>query len=456
MADDLGSWEKIKSARALVWYPSEVDVSIRPGWFYHAEQDDRVKTPQKLVDIYFSSVGRNSVLLLNLPPDKRGLIHENDVASLKGMRAILDRTFARDLVAGATATSTSASSAHPPSLAVDGDDRTYWTAAEGVSSATLDVTLPSARSFDRALLQEYIREGQRVERFHVDAWDGSAWRRLADGTTIGYKRLLRFPAVTASKVRLVIDESRLNPTISTFGLYKGPARVTIQPDGGGFEDSLAVRLDADVRGAAIHYTLDGTTPTVRSPRYDGPIVIRESGTLRATPVLAGEEGLEYSQARFTKRFEVKQVTFGTPYSPRYAGHGDATVADGHRATAAFDDGRWLGFESDDMVATLDLGRVRPIASVTAGFLQQQGSWIFLPVRVACSVSADGTTWTRLPEMTFPESRSAEVSVSDCAFTAGGIDVRYVRIEARNVGTCPPWHDGAGGKAWLFVDEIIVE
>ena len=94
MADDLGSREKIKNAKALVWYPSETDVSIRPGWFYHADQDNRVKTPEKLVDIYYSSVGRNSVLLLNIPPDKRGRIHDNDIKSLMGMRKILDQTFA--------------------------------------------------------------------------------------------------------------------------------------------------------------------------------------------------------------------------------------------------------------------------------------------------------------------------------------------------------------------------
>ena len=102
--EDLGSREKIAQAERLVWYPAECDVSIRPGWFYHAAEDGAVKSPETLVDLYFKSVGRNSALLLNLPPDRRGMIHENDVRSLEGMREVLDRTFAVNAAAGSTVT----------------------------------------------------------------------------------------------------------------------------------------------------------------------------------------------------------------------------------------------------------------------------------------------------------------------------------------------------------------
>jgi alpha-L-fucosidase len=456
MGADLGSREKIKSAKALVWYPSEVDVSIRPGWFYHADQDNQVKTAEKLVDIYYSSVGRNSVLLLNVPPDKRGLVHENDVRSLKGMRTILDRTFATDLVSGAAVGASDERPGREAAFAVDADNGTYWETNEGVTSASLEVSLPSARTFDRAMLQECIREGQRVERFHIDAWDGATWTQVAQGTTIGYKRLLRFPAVTAAKVRLVIDESRTSPTLSTFGLYKAPPRVTIEPGGGAFEDSMTVRLSSDSKGVAIHYTLDGTAPTLRSPRYTGPIVLTRTATLTALPAEGGELGMEPSEARFLRCKRVAGLAFEKQYSPRYAGHGHTTLSDGHRGSAGFDDGKWLGFDADDMTATLDLGKPQPIRKVTAGFLQQQGSWIFLPTRVTCSVSADGKSWKTLAEVTYPLVKSAEVAVRDCAFDAGKSTARYIRVVARNVGTCPAWHEGAGSNAWLFVDEIFVE
>ncbi len=456
MAEDLGSREKIKNAKALVWYPSEVDVSIRPGWFYHADQDTRVKTPEKLVDIYYSSVGRNSVLLLNLPPDRRGLIHENDVTNLKGMRTILDRTFAKNLVSGVAVRASDERPGHAGAMAGDTDNATYWTTNEGVVSATLEYVLPSAQTFDRALLQECISVGQRVERFHIDAWDGTTWARAAEGTTIGYKRLLRFPAVTATKIRLVIDESRTSPTLSTFGLYKAPPRVTIEPNGGAFQDSMTVRLLSDGEGVAIYYTLDGTTPTLESARYTAPISLTRSATVRALPAVGGELGIETSEARFIEGKRVRGITFEKKYSPKYAGHGDATVADGLRASAAFDDGKWLGFESADMIATLDLGEAQPIRNITAGFLQQQGSWIFLPSRVTCSVSLDGKTWKTLPDVTYPVAQTAEVVVRDCTFRTGEIKARYVKVVARNVGTCPPWHEGAGSNAWLFVDEIFAE
>ena len=106
--------------------------------------------------------------------------------------------------------------------------------------------------------------------------------------------------------------------------------------------------------------------------------------------------------------------------------------------------------------TLDLGTPQSVGTITAGFLQQQGSWIFLPSSVTCSVSVDDSTWTALPEVRYPVRQTAEVIVRDCAFAAGGATARYVRIVAKNVGTCPPWHDGAGSNAWLFVDEIFVE
>jgi alpha-L-fucosidase len=191
---DLGSREKLKDARMLAWYPAETDVSIRPGWFYHKTDDKKVKTAETLINIYFTSVGMNSVLLLNIPPDKRGLIHSNDIRSLNGMKKILDQAFKTNILAGA---------------AVSG------------SSGSFEYALEKPASFNIAMIREDIKAGQRIEKFHLEAWDGKAWRTFAEGTTVGSKRLLRFPVMTAQKVRLVIDGSRSDPAIMDFGLYKG-------------------------------------------------------------------------------------------------------------------------------------------------------------------------------------------------------------------------------------------
>jgi hypothetical protein len=306
------------------------------------------------------------------------------------------------------------------------------------------------------MLQEYIRVGQRVERFHIDVWNGTRWTQAAQGTTIGRKRLLRFPAVTAGKLRLVIDESRTSPTLSSFGVYKAPPRVKVDPNGGGFEDSLTVRLSSDIGGVTIYCTLDGTTPTLQSLRYTSPIVVAHTTTVTALAAVDGEMCLEATEERFIKCKSIQGITFDTPYSQKYPGHGASTLTDGHRGSTEFQNGKWLGFEGDDMVATLDLGRLRPITGITAGFLQQQGSWIFLPSKVSFSLSVDGKNWTRISELFYPVKRTEEVLVKDCNCVTSKIKTRYIKVVARNVGTCPPWHSGAGDKAWLFVDEITIE
>jgi len=213
----LGSREKIINAKGLVWYPAETDVSIRPSWFYHAAEDDKVKSPEKLLDIYYSSVGRNSVLLLNIPPDKRGLIHENDVRSLKNFRTLIDKTFANNLLKNAKAT------IKDYKKIVDNNYKTYWITNGRDTTATIEFDLKTSQTFDVLQLQENIAIGQRIEQFVFEYFNNNEWKKAAEATTVGYKRILRFKPVTASKVRLRIISSRLNPTLAEIGLYKQPS-----------------------------------------------------------------------------------------------------------------------------------------------------------------------------------------------------------------------------------------
>ncbi len=198
MNQDLGSRERLLAAKGLIWYPAETDVSIRPGWFYHAKEDSLVRSPSALMDLYFTSVGRNSVLLLNIPPNRQGLISDADVRSLRGWRRKMDSTFGLDLAVSALRRD----SGMTTEIKFVRDDGEY------------------KQIFDVLLLQEDIRQGQRVEQFVFEVEDHGDWVRVASGTTIGYKRLLRFPPVTASRVRLRILSSRLEPVISKIGLYK--------------------------------------------------------------------------------------------------------------------------------------------------------------------------------------------------------------------------------------------
>lgn len=226
MDNDLGSREKIRQAPALVWYPAEIDVSIRPGWFYHPAEDAQVKTPAQLFDIYASSVGRNGVLLLNIPPTKDGLIAPPDIASLRAWRAALTETYATNLLSGSTVRGLGASQA---AALLDTRYDTYWTTAGRDTTATLSFTLPKAQRFDMLQLQENIALGQRIESFVLEYKRGAEWKTVAAGTTVGYKRILRFAPVQAQYVRLRITSSRLNPTLSAIGLYKqAPAVASSQ------------------------------------------------------------------------------------------------------------------------------------------------------------------------------------------------------------------------------------
>ena len=227
---DLGSIKALGDGENLIWYPAETDVSIRPGWFYHASQDDKVKSLEKLLDIYYISVGRNTVLLLNLPPDRRGLIPENDVQRLRELRKVLDATFKHNLALGAAAKASCVRGDIPGYGAdkiVDGKKDTYWSSDDGTTTATLEFDLGKKCTFNVAELAEYIRIGQRVEEFVLEARHGKTWKEFARGTTIGYKRLLRFDEVSARKVRLKILNSRVCPTISNFALFYAPPIETI-------------------------------------------------------------------------------------------------------------------------------------------------------------------------------------------------------------------------------------
>ncbi|HUQ97142.1 MAG TPA: discoidin domain-containing protein, partial [Chitinophagaceae bacterium] len=210
------------SADGKKWIPAEVDVSIRKGWFYHESEDSLVKTPEQLFDIYLSSVGRGATLLLNVPPDKHGLFHEADVASLHGFQALLKERFKINLAKGATAKASSVrgkSSQFAVSKLVDANSETYWATDDAVTSGTIELNLSGEKEVTYILLQEYIKLGQRVKAFAVDAWQQGAWQPVATGTTIGYKRILKIKPVTTSKIRVRLTDAKACPVLSNVELY---------------------------------------------------------------------------------------------------------------------------------------------------------------------------------------------------------------------------------------------
>jgi alpha-L-fucosidase len=205
------------------WVIGQCDVSIRKGWFFHTTDDVNVKTPSQLVDLYYRSVGRNAVFLLNIPPDRNGLFAEKDVASIKKFREILNGTFRNNLAANAKVTASSvfsASAGFGPGNITDNDVNSYWAADEGKREATIEIDIDSTKKFDRILLQEPVRLGQRISSFDILILKNEGWQTIASGTSIGFKRLLRITPIAGSKIRINIRDANNTPAISNFGLYK--------------------------------------------------------------------------------------------------------------------------------------------------------------------------------------------------------------------------------------------
>jgi alpha-L-fucosidase len=210
------------SENGTAWIPAEVDVSIRPGWFYHQKEDSLVKTPEKLFELYLTSVGRGSTLLLNVPPDKRGLFHENDIASLKGFRALLNEEFKTDLALNATISSTSHRGDMEKFSAknlIDDLDSTYFATDDGVNNTAIELQFPKPTTAKYVILQEYIQLGQRVKTFKIEIEKDGQWVTVATGTTIGYKRIVKFEAIECSKLRVSIVDSKSCPVLATVKVF---------------------------------------------------------------------------------------------------------------------------------------------------------------------------------------------------------------------------------------------
>jgi alpha-L-fucosidase len=204
------------------WMPAEVDVSIRPGWFYHASQDSLVKTPEELFDIYLTSVGRGSPLLLNVAPDKRGLIPDPDVESLLKWKKIIDEEFSVNLTTEANISADSyrgKSSKYSADNLTDGNGDTYWATDDGVKAGTIEFEFKKPQEIKFIVLQEYIPLGQRIKSFAIEIRNGGEWDHVAEATTIGYKRIIHLEPVKAEKIRVNITDSRACPVLSNIEIY---------------------------------------------------------------------------------------------------------------------------------------------------------------------------------------------------------------------------------------------
>src|ERR1035437_1770168 len=327
-------------------------------------------------------------MLMNLSPDSRGLIPDNQLANLHLMSQVIKQTFARNLAAGATLTADNSNPTHRPSLALDSNLDTWWEAAPGHSTATLTLKLPAARTFDVVSLQEAVdHRSQRIESFAIDIWDGSDWKQVDEQTTVGHKRCLRWDSpVTTDQVRIRITGSRLDPTLGEVGLFKQAELV--QPPVVSDRGVAGLVTISSPKGLPVVYTLDGTVPTAKSAVYQSPIALARGGVVQAACLAPdGRLGMLASKdLAGLAPIGWKIVSADSQLADDPA----ANAIDGNSATV------WLTPPSADPASphqiTVDMGRVERIAGFT--YLPRQDrvrDGIVQTYRFETSV--DGTNWT---------------------------------------------------------------
>ena len=264
-----------------IWNPAETNTSIRPGWFWHRDEDNKVRSPANLLRLYMTSVARGTNLLLNIPPDRRGLVHESDAESLKGFKAILDTAYGKNFADGAVA---SASSSAAKSYSAENalKEGAFWAAKpEDIEGAWLQLDLPSPQSFDFIRLSETIQYGVRVDDFVVEIKNNNAWQTIASHTSIGQQRIIRLEkAVTAKQIRLRVLSATAAPMIANFGLFLLPViieepKISREPNGN-------VAIASASENAQILYSTDGSAPSLT---YTKPVPLVSGGTIKAVSII---------------------------------------------------------------------------------------------------------------------------------------------------------------------------
>lgn len=277
------------------WVTGEADVSIRPGWFWRESENDDVKSIDHLLYIWYNSVGHNSLLLLNVPPDTRGLINESDQARLKEFRQALDEIFSTDYADGAAIEASHVRGrGYEAANLLDDDYDSYWTAEDNVRQATLTLSFNEPRTFNRVQLQEYIPLGQRVCGFNIEALDADGnWKRIGESTTIGYKKIVLTDMVTTTGLRINITDALAVPVLNGLSLYKDEIYKGYVYAGTN-SDALWYKLDVPLEWSADEKTL--VKGFIYSPDHEDNCITRYR-------LEASVDGQTWTEVYVNKRFD---------------------------------------------------------------------------------------------------------------------------------------------------------
>lgn len=398
------------------WVPGEVNTSIRPEWFYHPGENERVKTPPQLMDTYYNSIGRNGTLLLNFPIDTRGLIHENDEKAALAFADEVKKAFAVDLALKRKASASNVrgkAKQFAPAMVVDGNKNSYWATDDKVKTASLTIDFGKPTKFNRFLVQEYIRLGQRVKAFTVEALVDGSWKELANATTIGYKRILRFPSVTATKVRFNITDAKSSPVISNIGIYNAP-QILAAPTVIRNQNGEINIIPAD-KESEIYYTMDGSMPTLKSKKYTGPVATEGKVQINA---MAYELASDKSSPVTNEKFDIPRKSWklvGTEDEKANA------VLDGDPSTA------WHQNKDKKMPVDLviDLGKEETLTGFR--YLPDQDIWNpGIITNYQFYISNDNVEWKLVDEGEFSNIKNNPLWQSK---NFSPVKARYIKLRA---------------------------
>ncbi len=404
------------------WLPAEVNTSIRPGWYYHPGEDHQVKTLPRLVRTYYESVGRNGNFLLNLPVDTRGLVHENDVAQLMALKKQIDSDFAQDLAIGQKITASDTRGNDPlfaPENAIDGKANTYWATNDGVTNAALTVAFEQPTPINRVLLQEFIELGQRVKKFTIAAEIDGNWQVLDTQTTIGFRRILSFSTVKASKLKVAILEAKGPVTIANMAIYRAPSLVSapeIHRDKNG-----GVSLKVADKEVTVHYTLDGNEPDAGSTKYTGAFLIERPALMKAIAI-DPESGRK--SAVVTKRLDIPKKKW------QVIQVSSGSIADGHTMIDEDENTFWATDATLKLPqeVVIDLGETYPLKGF--GYWPNQERYPSgIITQYEFYVSADNRSWSLARKGEFANVLNNRIE-QQVSFAK--INARYIKLRAMAV------------------------
>ncbi|WP_394775659.1 alpha-L-fucosidase [Flavobacterium sp.] len=403
------------------WVPGEADVSIRPGWFYHAVEDDKVRSLDEMVDIYYESIGRNATLLLNLPVDKRGLIHENDVARLKELVSTIKEDFKTELLAKSKVTANNVrgnSNEFVAKNVTDQNKNSYWATDDNVKSASIVFEFDKPTSINRILLQEYIKLGQRVKAFNIEAKIDGNWKTVANETTIGYKRILRIERVIASALKIHITDSKASIVISNIQAFNAPTFVhmpEIQRDKSG---NVTIKSEQE---NPVYYTVDGSNPTQKSTLYKGVFQYNKAVEIKAVAIDAAEN---ISSAVKTAKYGASKENWKIVK----ASSGDLSSVD--RIIDGNPNTDWsFGNDTNKLPQeiTIDMGSILNINGFTY-VPQQVGNNLNLISNYEFYTSLDNVTWTLQSQGEFSNIKNNPIEQIK---TFKNDKARYIRFIAKS-------------------------